>query len=192
MKCWHLQITYGIIGIFIGFSIFLSFGFDPRLKNSAASIWGLVSGLFALSFVVSSFIFQKRWTTGHSVHDDYSNNDNIFNNNNNNININKEFGESLLGPNSIPISNIQTQTDLLTEEEIKRRTRIVWCLGMLGFLGVFVSLGGFVSYLAVASVRREKLVVSSHWVTAVWAFMSLKWSITLTVSSYRFWNTHLR
>ena len=70
------------------------------------------------------------------------------------------------------------------------RLTLVLVVKMIAKFGMAVSLGGFVGYIAFAALDGEKVTGHSHWVTAVWAFMTFKWCFALWHRATVYWRKY--
>jgi len=61
-------------------------------------------------------------------------------------------------------------------------------LAVLGFFSFCISLGFTIWYIVYASYHKIPMmpVETSYYLTAVWSFMTVKWTLTLFILSYRY------
>jgi len=61
-------------------------------------------------------------------------------------------------------------------------------LALLGFFSFCISLGFTIWYIVFASYHNIPMlpVQTSYYLTAVWSFMTVKWTLTLFILSYRY------
>jgi hypothetical protein len=61
-------------------------------------------------------------------------------------------------------------------------------LALLGFFSCCISLGFSIWYIVYASYHEIPMlpVKTSYYLTAVWSFMTVKWTLTLFILSYRY------
>jgi len=173
---WKWKFWAANLGIFAGLSVFLSF---LHLGNPHVCAWGLASAIYAImtSIYIRKFI---RPMEEESLQ----------------LALEAKSPTTAYRPlPEAPVSLVANQPGEVSGSLVPRgslrpgsesSTRDRWLL-LLGCLGLAASCGAFVAYIVISAKRHERLNAQSHWLGAVWAFMSAKWSLglALAVNSHR-------
>eukprot|EP00455_Lapot_gusevi_P007206 TRINITY_DN13089_c0_g1_i2.p1 TRINITY_DN13089_c0_g1~~TRINITY_DN13089_c0_g1_i2.p1 ORF type:complete len:122 (+),score=3.61 TRINITY_DN13089_c0_g1_i2:41-406(+) len=67
-------------------------------------------------------------------------------------------------------------SSLLLQTKTQSRNRIIVITAILAWSGILLGGISFILYLILAGENGERLSGASRWLTAVWAFMTLKWA----------------
>jgi len=195
---WKWKFIYGIIGGFIGISVFF-FSFF-QMNNLTAGCWGLASAFFAILYAIyvrrylrqADYWYQSIKTETTSLTNNNNNNpahnttttanNNPHNNDNNNPNNDNSNGV-ITNDRVVFIPDESELNSNLSKNYSLDIQRAWFIIGAIGMLGSFVA---FLAYIVLSSLHSESLTAESQWMSAVWAFMTLKWSFGLSYQVHKF------